>query len=115
LPEPVGPVTSTAPCDWLKAFVKRSSAWGSMPSCSMLIIALVESRMRITTFSPYWAGSVATRRSIALSPTWVETRPSCGTRRSAMSRSERILIRDVTAGTAETGTIAASCRTPSMR
>ena len=34
----------------------------------MLIIAFDESRMRMTTFSPYCAGSVATRRSIALSP-----------------------------------------------
>ena len=56
----------------------------------------------MTTFSPYCAGSVATRRSIGLSPTWVETRPSCGMRRSAMSRSERILMREVTAGIAET-------------
>jgi hypothetical protein len=115
LPEPVGPVTSTAPCDWLNAFVKRSIACGSMPSCSMLISAFDESRMRITTFSPYCAGSVATRRSIALPSTTVETRPSCGTRRSAMSRSDRILIREVTAGTADTGTIAASWSTPSMR
>ena len=81
----------------------------------MLIIALDESRMRMTTFSPYCAGSVATRRSIGLPPTWVETRPSCGMRRSAMSRSERILIRDVTAGITEDGTIAASWSTPSMR
>ena len=101
--------------NWLKAFVKRSSAWGSIPSCSMLIIALEESRMRITTFSPYCAGSVATRRSIALPSTTVDTRPSCGTRRSAMSRSERILMREVTAGITESGTIAASWRTPSMR
>jgi hypothetical protein len=36
-------------------------------------------------------------------------------RRSAMSRSERIFTRDVTAGTALLGTVAASWRTPSMR
>ena len=57
----------------------------------------------MTTFSPYCAGSVATRRSIALSPTCVETRPSCGMRRSAMSRSARILMREVTAGTTGRG------------
>ena len=69
----------------------------------------------MTTFSPYCAGRVATRRSIALPAACVETRPSCGMRRSAMSRSERILMREVTAGIAEAGTIAASVSTPSMR
>ncbi len=43
---------------------------------------------------------MATRRSIGLSATSSEMRPSCGIRRSAMSRSERILMREMTAGTA---------------
>ena len=37
-----------------------------MPSFSIPTIAFDVSRMRMTTFSPYCAGSVATRRSIAL-------------------------------------------------
>ena len=69
----------------------------------------------MTIFSPYCAGSVATRRSIGLSPTCVEMRPSCGMRRSAMSRSAMIFTREMTAGTTETGTMAASWSTPSMR
>ena len=41
--------------------------------------------------------------------------PSWGTRRSAMSRSERIFTRETTAGTALPGITAASCSTPSIR
>ena len=52
---------------------------------------------------------------IGLPATSIEMRPSCGIRRSAMSRSERILTRLTTAGTALAGTVAASCSTPSMR
>ena len=44
-----------------------------------------------------------------------EMRPSCGTRRSAMSRSEMIFTREATAGTEVSGMIAASRSTPSMR
>ncbi len=69
----------------------------------------------MTTFSPYAHGSVATRRSIGLPATSSEMRPSCGMRRSAMSRSARIFTREVTAGTALLGTVAASWSTPSMR
>ena len=42
-------------------------------------------------------------------------RPSCGMRRSAMSRSERIFTREATAATRLSGMIAASRSTPSMR
>ena len=108
-------MTSTAPCDCENAFVKRSSACGSMPSCSSWIMTFDWSRMRMTHFSRYCDGSVATRRSIDLSPTSIEMRPSCGMRRSAMSRSERILTRETTAGMALAGTVAAAWSTPSMR
>src|ERR1044072_1417405 len=42
-------------------------------------------------------------------------RPSCGMRRSAMSRSARIFTRETTAGTALPGITAASVSTPSIR
>ena len=52
LPEPVGPVTRTAPWACENAFVKRSRACGSMPSCSSSIMTFDWSRIRMTTFSP---------------------------------------------------------------
>ena len=86
-----------------------------MPSVSIAISAFDESRIRMTMFSPNAAGSVATRRSMCLSSSSSEMRPSCGIRRSAMSRSERIFTREATAGTEASGMIAASRSTPSMR
>ncbi len=71
--------------------------------------------MRIVAPSPRWVGSVVTRRSTRLSSTVTPTRPSCGTRRSAMSSSLMILIREITAETIRRGTWAASWRTPSTR
>ena len=81
----------------------------------MAISALEESRIRMTMFSPKAAGSVATRRSMCLPSSSIEMRPSCGMRRSAMSRSAMIFTREVTAGTELSGTSAASRSTPSMR
>ena len=115
LPEPVGPVTSTAPWACMKEWVKRSRACGSMPSWSSSICALDESRMRMTQDSPQEVGSVTTRRSMRLVSSSMVTRPSCGTRRSAMSSSDRILMREMTVGTIFAGTEAASMSTPSTR
>ena len=44
-----------------------------------------------------------------------QTRPSCGTRRSAMSRSAMILMREITPATRRRGMRVFSLRTPSMR
>ena len=57
-----------------------------MPSASSPISACDLSRMRITIPSPSTRGIVTTRVSIAWPSTVSETRPSCGTRFSAMSR-----------------------------
>ena len=70
----------------------------------------------MTTFSPWTVGSVATRRSSCLPPTFIEMRPSCGMRFSAMFRSAmtfRRLIRPpwMFFGAAGIG----SCSTPSTR
>ena len=51
------------------------------------------------------------RRSLTLTA----TRPSCGTRFSAMSSSLMILIREITPATIRRGTRAASLSTPSTR
>ena len=56
------------------------------------------SRRRITTFSPNSVGSTETRKSISLPrPILSLMRPSCGSRRSAMSSSAMIFMREVMA------------------
>ena len=52
LPEPVGPVTSTAPLGFSTASVKRASAAAGMPSTSRPCGRVPESRMRRTAPSP---------------------------------------------------------------
>ena len=51
----------------------------------------------MTIFSPKIVGSVETRRSIVRFSTLILMRPSCGTRRSAMSSSDMILRREMIA------------------
>ena len=53
----------------------------------------------MTTDSPCTLGSVTTRRSTWRPSSVSPTRPSCGTRRSAMSRSAMILMRETTPAT----------------
>ena len=69
--------------------------------------------MRIEQPSPRWVGSVVTRRSIFLSSTLMLTRPSCGTRFSAMSMSDMSFTRETTPEIIRLGTRAVSCSTPS--
>ena len=57
----------------------------------------VRSRIRITMLSPKTVGSVETRISISTPRTAVLIRPSCGSRRSAISSLAMILIRVVSA------------------
>ena len=60
-------------------------------------------RMRSVTFSPCVVGSTAMRMSTVFVPRRMETRPSCGARRSAMSRPPMILSRLVTAAACDAG------------
>ena len=69
----------------------------------------------MTIFSPHTVGRLATRRSIFLPPKVTESRPSCGTRRSAMSMSAMIFRRLMTPAWIERGDRMMSCSTPSMR
>ena len=71
--------------------------------------------MRITTFSPYTVGRVEKRRSMGLPCTASEMRPSCGTRRSAMSTSAMIFRREITPDWMALGERMTSWSTPSMR
>ncbi len=69
----------------------------------------------MTTDSPWTVGSVTTRMSIGLPSTLRPTRPSCGSRRSEMSSSHMILMRETTPGTIRPGIFAISSSTPSTR
>jgi hypothetical protein len=55
------------------------------------------SRIRITTFSPKIVGRLETRRSMVRPRIRSLMRPSCGTRRSAMSSSAMIFSREMMA------------------
>ena len=96
-------------------FSKRFSAFCEKPKSERLSITFDLSRRRITTFSPYTVGKVATRMSMGLPPTIRPMRPSCGTRRSAMSSSAMIFRRLMTPACMRRGTDMISCSTPSTR
>ncbi len=86
-----------------------------MPRSSSERWALPSSRMRIVAPSPREVGRVVTRRSMRRSSTETLTRPSCGTRFSAMSSSLMIFSREITALIIRFGTWADSFSTPSTR
>ncbi len=93
LPEPVGPVTTTMPLGiWMISLNWVSSSSGK-PTLSRSRLTTLRSRIRITTDSPNMVGSVLTRRSTSRSPMRTEILPSCGMRRSAMSRWAMTLMR----------------------
>ena len=75
-----------------------------------------ESRIRSTIFSPHNVGSDETRKSIArVFDNTSFIRPSCGTRRSAISSFEMTLIREATLSLIVSGGWAISISTPSTR
>ncbi len=116
-PDPVGPVTSTAPLGRWMARVEALEVVA--PACRASrgrrrpLAAL--SRMRMTTPSPLTSGSVTTRMSTRRPSTVSAKRPSCGTRRSEMSRSAMILMRETTPIAIRRLTVAAGASTPSTR
>ncbi len=70
----------------------------------------------MTIFSPNSVGSTETRKSISLPrPIFSLMRPSCGSRRSAMSRWAMILMRLVSAAFSFSGGDISSYSTPSTR
>ncbi len=79
-------------------------------------MALDGSRIRITIFSPNSVGQVLTRKSIArFFEIFILMRPSCGTRRSAMSSRDMTLRRAASLIASCTGGVATSFSTPSRR
>ena len=74
------------------------------------------SRIRITAFSPNSVGQVLTRKSIErVFDRRILMRPSCGTRRSAMSSRAMTLMRALIFCASCTGGTAISFSTPSTR
>ena len=69
----------------------------------------------MTTFSPWTVGSIDTRTSTSFLSAFTLKRPSCGRRRSAMSRFERIFMREHTALCSAFGGAGRSTSSPSMR
>ena len=78
-------------------------SWAESPSLSSGSGPPALSRMRSTADSPSTSGSTLTRMSISRSSSPTLTRPSCGRRRSEMSSSARILMREITPGTMRGG------------
>ena len=115
MPLPVGPVTSTMPLGLRMIWRNRRRIVASMPIFCRSSCTTVRSSTRMTTDSPNIVGSTLTRRSTELPPTLSSIRPSCGSRRSAMSSSAMTLIRVVMALARCRGGGTISYRTPSAR
>ena len=64
-----------------------------MPTLFRSSDTTVRSSTRMTTLSPNMVGRTLTRMSTGLPPTFSSMRPSCGRRRSAMSRLAMTLMR----------------------
>ena len=69
----------------------------------------------MTMPSPCTDGSVTMRTSIGWPSMFSDTRPSCGMRRSAMSRLAMIFTREITPATMRRGIVVLSLSTPSTR
>ena len=114
-PLPVGPVTNTTPCGSSITLRKVASVDGRKPSLSNPIRTPPTSITRITTFSPNFPGNVETRKSIGRPFTRTLISPSCGTRRSEMSRRAIIFTRLAIAECIRCGGLIRTCSTPSTR
>ena len=79
-------------------------------------MALEESRIRITIFSPHMVGRLLTRKSIDFFFDRASfIRPSCGTRRSAISSLDITFKRAAIREARLTGGLATSVKIPSTR
>ena len=93
--------------------VKSLRAFSVKPNLVRSSVRLPWSRIRITIFSPKSVGSVETRNSTVFVFIRILIRPSCGIRRSDISRSLIILSRDVTAALSLFGKGGISINVPS--
>ncbi|MOA39380.1 hypothetical protein D3C78_1611560 [compost metagenome] len=94
----------------------KSFCSSSYPRASIPICALVGSRIRITIFSPQRVGRVLTRKSMDLAlDIFILIRPSCGLRRSEISRAAITFRRAAMRVANWMGGLATSCSIPSVR
>src|SRR3954451_2289509 len=116
-PEPVGPVTRSAPVGRERTRESCACISSDSPSSSSVGARRDLSSRRIVTASPSTVGSVATRmsRTRPAAAAFREMRPSCGLRRSAMSSFASTLRRVVTPETRRFGISWATRNTPSTR
>ena len=115
LPEPVGPVTSTTPSErWMR---RSNLFWSSerKPSCGRPSARFDLSRIRMTIDSPWFVGTVETRRSRSRPPTLIWMRPSCGMRFSEILIFDMILKREIIAPCRRFGGESILRSAPSMR
>ena len=115
LPLPVGPVTSRMPCGWSIWFFQIVISFSAKPRSSNATQIERLSRIRSTHFSPVAVGSVLMRKSILRLCTMARIRPSCGRRRSAISRLAMIFRREMMAACIVCGGFIDSNSTPSIR
>ncbi len=115
LPLPVGPVTSVRPCGRLSTSSSVSSCIAVSPSSSIRVRRFRLSRMRMTSFSPSSVGIDDTRRSMSRPSAFSRTRPSWGSRFSAMSILPITFTRETIAECMPAGGLISSRSTPSIR
>ena len=116
LPDPVGPVTKTAPCGAWNAAPSRRSSSAERPEARQVD----DAARRVEQYgapSPRRSRSGRSRRGRRrCGPAMVtENRPSCGRRFCAMSRPLSTLMRLINGRRTFSGASEVSCRIPSMR
>ena len=121
MPLPVGPVTSSMPYGSAASLRIAARAPSSNPRLSRVSpftssASACLSRIRSTASSPKLDGMIETRMSISRPRALTLKRPSCGTRRSAMSSSATTLMREIICSARSSpANVATVFSTPSIR
>ena len=115
LPLPVGPVTTMMPWGSLSNSRSLASSDVEKPSFSMPSNPRSFASRRITADSPCWVGMMAMRMSNSARATRTRAAPSWGSRRSAMLRPARILMREMMACGSTLGGVGTTRSSPSTR
>ena len=113
-PEPVGPVTRINPCGVSSIFsisVRHSSV--NPRSSKFNLFSFFPSILR-TIDSPYFIGTIETRRSVFSFPSVTLILPSCGILFSSMFRFDIIFIRELIESNLSFSTVILSSSDPSI-
>ena len=114
LPEPVGPVIRILPKGLSMALFITSADLPSNPNSDNSTLPVSGSKIRITTFSPFFVGKVETRKSILRLPSFVENLPSWASRVSSIFKSDKIFMRVIMADWRVLGRVRVVVRIPSI-